>query len=70
MSVASDMVSLYIEAEKAVLLNQSYTLGGRTLTRANLQEIRDGRKEWQAKVDNETAGTQGGSDLYSVADFT
>ena len=30
----------YIDAEEAVLLGQAYTIGGRTLTRANLSTIR------------------------------
>lgn len=30
----------YIKAEEAVLSGQSYTIGSRTLTRANLSEIR------------------------------
>ena len=30
----------YYEAEQAVLSGQSYTIGNRTLTRANLSEIR------------------------------
>lgn len=70
MSTATDMLDLYIAAEKAVLLNQSYTIGGRSLTRANLKEIREGRDHWQSKVDSETASTQGGSSLFSLADFT
>lgn len=70
MSTATDMLDLYIAAEKAVLRNQSYTINGRGLTRANLPEIIKGRQEWQQKADAETAGTQGGSNLYSVADFS
>lgn len=31
---------MYLEAEKAVLMGQSYTIGNRQLTRANLSEIR------------------------------
>lgn len=32
----------YYSAEEAILLNQSYTLNGRSVTRANLSEIRKG----------------------------
>jgi hypothetical protein len=40
------LVSAYQAAELAVLRNQSYQMpDGRRLTRANLSEIRDGRKE-------------------------
>lgn len=35
----------YIKAEKAVLKNQSYTIGTRTYTRARLSEIQKGRQE-------------------------
>lgn len=70
MSTAQDMVDLYIAAEKKVLLNQSYTIGNRVLTRANLPEIRKGRQEWEAKLRAEQSGSQGGSSLYSVADFS
>lgn len=34
-------LNLYLEAEKKILLNQSYTIGNRTYTRANLASVRD-----------------------------
>ena len=46
------MRNLYVKAEKAVLQSQSYNIGGQSLTRANLTEIRKGCDEWQAKLDN------------------
>lgn len=70
MSTATDMLALYIAAEQAVLKNQSYSINGRTLTRANLAEIRAGRHEWEAKVNSESARSQGGSVMYSVADWS
>ncbi len=36
----NERLKLYLEAEKAVLSGQSYTIGNRTLTRANLATIR------------------------------
>lgn len=33
-------LKIYVEAERAVLSGQSYTIGNRQLTRANLAEIR------------------------------
>lgn len=33
-------LKLYVEAEEKVLAGQSYTIGNRTLTRADLSEIR------------------------------
>jgi len=70
MSEATDMLAAYIAAETAVLKNQSYSMAGVTLTRSNLAEIRSGRKEWQQRVNAEKATSQGGSRLYSVADWS
>ena len=33
-------LAMYLEAEKRVMTGQSYTIGNRSLTRANLAEIR------------------------------
>ena len=70
MSQATDMLALYIAAEKAVLTGQSYTINGRTLTRANLTEITKNRAYWQAMVNKEQATTLGGNSNYSLADFS
>jgi hypothetical protein len=67
---AQSMVALYIEAEKKVLSGQSYTIGNRSLNRSNLTEIRNGRNEWEVKLRTAQAAAQGGSSLYSVADFS
>lgn len=48
---AQDRLALYYEAEAKVLAGQSYTIAGRSLTRANLTEIRTGISFWQGKVD-------------------
>ena len=52
------MLNLYTEAEMAVLAGQSFRIstGGtdRTVTRADLEQIRAGRREWQARVDAES----------------
>ena len=36
----NDRLKRYLEAEQKILLNQSYTLEGRTYTRANLDTVR------------------------------
>ena len=36
----------YLDAEERVLTKQSYNISGRTLTYANLGEIREGIKLW------------------------
>lgn len=50
--LAIEMLSLYIEAEKAILINQSYTVKNRSFTRANLDEVVRERKRWQQYVDS------------------
>lgn len=70
MSEATDMLAAYKAAELAVLNGQSYSIGGRSLTRANLSDIQAGRQYWQSRVNAESAASSGGSALYSVADFT
>lgn len=39
-AVQNERLKMYLEAERAVLTGQSYTIGNRTLTRANLSTIR------------------------------
>lgn len=53
---AQSMLQKYLAAEEAVLKNQSYTIGTRTYTRANLSAIRKGRAEWQSVVNQLSGG--------------
>lgn len=69
MSQATDMLQLYTDAEAKVLAGQSVAWGDRTLTRANLAEIRAGRAEWQRAVTAESARNAGRSSLCSFANF-
>lgn len=39
----------YQAAETKVLSGQAYTIGGRSMTRANLKDIREGIDYWNAK---------------------
>ncbi|WP_202904786.1 primosomal replication protein PriB/PriC domain protein [Marinagarivorans algicola] len=48
--IAQEMVSFYIDAEKAVLSGKVIQKDGRSWTRENLSEIRKGRIEWEHKV--------------------
>ena len=59
MSVATDRLALYLAAEVAVLQGQSYTIGDRTLTRADLRAIQAQIKELQKQVVSEQLATQG-----------
>ena len=55
---AKERLNAYYDAELAVLSGQSYSMGSRTLTRANLTEIRKAIKELEAQVDElESAAT-------------
>ena len=70
MSQATDMLQHYIDAETRVLLGQRVDWGDRSLTRADLQEIRAGRREWQRKVNAEKAAQRGGSAGVRLANFS
>ncbi len=53
MSTATEMLAKYLQAESAVLGGQSITFNGRTVSRADLAEIRKGRQEWEKKAQAE-----------------
>ena len=69
MSTATDMLQRYLDAETKVLAGQSVTWGDRSLSRANLDEIRKGRLEWQRAVNSENAAARGQRGGYSLANF-
>ena len=51
-------LSLYIAAEKAILEGaQSYSISGRSLTRANLSEIRNTIDSLSARIERKEAGS-------------
>lgn len=43
---AKEMLDSWLEAEKAVMSGQSYTIGSRSITKANLLEIRKSVQYW------------------------
>ena len=53
---AEAKLSLWMEADDAVAKGQSYTIGGRSLSRANAAEIRSNIDFWEAKVQRFTRG--------------
>lgn len=60
-----EMIAAYNAAEVAVLKKQSYTINGRSMSHADLEKIRAGRREWETKLkalDNRSRG-------YSLASF-
>ncbi len=60
-TVIVERLELYYEAERKVLRGQSYTLGNRQLTRANLSEIRKAIKD----LENELEQLEGRSRGFS-----
>jgi hypothetical protein len=70
MSTATDLRDAYVAAELAVLKGQSFRMGERQLTRADLVEIRAGRREWEARVAAEAATAAGTATGYALADFS
>ena len=65
------MLQSYINAETAILDGQTVRFGERMLTRANLLEVQQGRREWERKVAAEQRIASGGSSLrYQTPDFT
>ena len=49
---AREMLKLYTEAEKKILSGQSYKIGTRELTRANLAIVVENREKWQKTVND------------------
>ena len=47
---AKEHLDMWLEAESEVAINQSYTIGGKSFTRANLGEIRKQIEYWSNKV--------------------
>jgi hypothetical protein len=50
LETAKKHLDAWLEAEMAVTNAQSYTIGSRTMTKANLSEIRKAIEYWQNKV--------------------
>lgn len=50
LETAKKHLSAWLEAELTITTGQSYTIGSRVLTRANLTEIRNAIDYWNKKV--------------------
>lgn len=50
LQTAKKHLDMWLEAESEVAINQSYTIGGKSFTRANLGEIRKQIEYWSNKV--------------------
>lgn len=73
MTIATDMLAKYLEAETALLAGKTVQFAGRTHTMESLEMIQKGRREWEGKVAAENAAAAGvprmGGMGYSVARF-
>jgi hypothetical protein len=47
---ANEMLDAWLNAEMAITTGQSYSIGSRSLTRANLGEVRKSVDYWEKKV--------------------
>lgn len=56
---AQAQLDAYLAAETAVLSGQSYTIGGRSLTRADLKAIQSGITLWNQRVQELSARSSG-----------
>lgn len=53
---AEAKLALWMEADDAVAGGQGYSIGNRSLTRADSKEIRENMQYWEKKVKNLTRG--------------
>lgn len=51
LDIANERLDLWLEAEAKVAGGQSYTIGDRTMTRADLSEIRSQIRFWEGRVE-------------------
>lgn len=66
---AQEHLDAWLAADLAVAKGQSYSLAGRTLTRADAVEIRENVEYWEARVNSmENGGTGGARVRYGVSE--
>ncbi len=56
LAIAEAKLDLWLAAEDAVATGQSYTVNNRSLTRANLSEIRGQIDYWEGKINKLSRG--------------
>lgn len=68
LETAKKHLEMWLEAESEVAINQSYTIGGKSFTRANLGEIRKQIEYWSNKVQEleNLAKRKGRNRIYRV----
>lgn len=63
---AQEHLASWLAADTACASGQSYTIGSRSLTRANSKEIADRIAYWRGEVDRLQAGRSGGIRVMRV----
>lgn len=63
---AQTQLDQYLEAERAVLANQEYEIGGRRLKRADLESIQVGIRAWDTRVKQLSDRANGRRRSYTV----
>lgn len=68
LQTAKKHLDMWLEAESEVAINQAYTIGGKSFTRANLGEIRKQIEYWSNKVQEleNIAKRKGRNRIYRV----
>lgn len=66
LETAQKHLDAWLAAELAVSTGQSYSIGGRSLTRASLSEIRQQIQFWRKEVDKLKQGNRGARVLRIV----
>ncbi|HPR06992.1 MAG TPA: hypothetical protein PLI17_10225 [Denitromonas sp.] len=67
LAVAQHMLDQYIAAEQALLLGKSTRMGEKWLEYADLDQVRAGRKDWEAQVQRLKSGvTARGPRIYGI----
>ena len=57
--MAREMLQLWIDAERAVTTGKAYSIGSRSLTRANISEIAERIKYWRNELAKLESGRRG-----------
>lgn len=63
---ARENLKIWLEAERAVATGQSYKIGTRSLTRANLDQIADRIAFWRGEIDKLESGRTGARVMRAV----
>lgn len=68
-TVNASLLAQYVAAEEKILKGQSYRMGDRWVTRADLQFVQAERRRLQQAVNAETLAASGGRNRFAGADF-